>query len=427
MTKEVREMKNVVECGICGRDINLDNEWYIETEDNGIICEDCHCDHYVVCNECGELLNIDTDTYYSDDWNCYCEHCVPARIQYADLVEYYHDGHDGRYSRVLRHDNDSDNFTIGFELERDGYENEVYENADELAALKSDGLVHFERDGSLNDGGIECISQPFSYTWLQANKGTFERIINTMSNNSGWYHSETSFHIHIGREAFTDDTAIAKVCYFYKAFPEAVASLSNRRFNDWAERIQGTLKNVADGYHYSNRYQAVNLSNSNTVEFRLMGGSEDSEELLRWIEFHYQLINRANNIRWAVCGDIESWLEGFSDNIVGAMAKNKGLTGYLGNTVAPFVYNAHIQIYDRNECRWVTLTQYNENGYKPFEDREDITIHCRRIVRDILGLEMDSLNLRERDDRVLFESKDMALYVLDCNIKKTNLLYSLAD
>lgn len=428
--KEVKEVREVLVCGICGCDIDAQEDWYRDTNDNGPVCEDCHGENYVVCDICGESVNINDENYYTDDWSYYCEDCVPARVRFPDLVEYYHDGHDGRYSRILRHNDDCDTFTIGFELERNGYDNDVLTNVEALASLRSDGLVHYERDGSLNDGGVECISQPFSYTWLQANNDTFKRIIDVMSDNDGWYDSECSFHIHVGREAFTTDSSIAKVCYFYRAFPEAVASLSNRRFNEWCERIQGTLQNVARGYHAHSRYQAVNLDNDNTVEFRLMGGSENPEELLRWIDFHYQLINQANKIGWAFCGNIEAWLDGFSDSIVGAMAKNNGLTEYLGKTIAPYETKARIQLWDRQRSNWYVITQYNndnDDDFREFDNNEDVYSYCRYLTNNILRLDINKCQVHTTDYGCEIYDTQTGLYMLDSIIKKNNLLNMLVD
>lgn len=432
MTKDLRETRvfeNVATCGICGCVIDLDNDWHRDTHDNGIVCEDCHGNNYIVCYNCDESVNIYNDTYYSDGWDYYCEDCAPARIKHPNLIEYYHDGHDGRYNHILKATDTDSSFTIGFELERDGYcDNDVLMNADAMADLKDRGLVHYETDSSLSSGGVECISQPFTLRWLNENETTFREIIHVMADNNGSYHEGTSFHIHIGRNAFLTDTALAKVCYFYRAFPKAVLALANRPFNEWAGKIRGTLLNTAKGYHHDDRYQAINLNNSNTVEFRLMGGSEDADELLRWIRFNCQLIAQANEIGWAFAGNIECWLDGFSDEVIAGMARNGGLTDYLGETIAPYEVKARIQLWDGIHANWYAVTQFDsEDSYRTFDSIEDVERYSKMLVRDILKLDMSKCKFTSNEFSIEIYNNETGLYMLDGHIRKTNLLNALVD
>jgi len=224
---------------------------------------------------------------------------------------------------------------LGVELEvemADRYA-ETKAKAQQLNELINDGevgsKVFFERDGSLTNG-FEIISHPQSlpahremWTWLQ-DKAATKGLISHKSTSCG-------LHVHVNRDSLTK-LQIAKMVAFVnnpdnKEFMTALA----RRYGElsgYCRIKQGNAK--VKKPESSDRYEAVNVTPTKTIEFRIFKGTLKYESLVAALEFVHALCEYT-----ARCGDCSASDLGYESFLKFAETKlpkeSKTLLAYVNN------------------------------------------------------------------------------------------------
>lgn len=147
-------------------------------------------------------------------------------------------------------------------------------------------------DGSLADG-IEVVSHPFTFrAWAQlaANGLGWPRYLQQHRYLS-YVTTTCGMHVHVSRAPLAEST-IAKLLHFIDYHSETVTLWSRRRpgpLNQWARIIKSAayrrdyapggsphvrrVKGQVYDYNGEARYEAINLTNSHTIEFRLFRGT----------------------------------------------------------------------------------------------------------------------------------------------------------
>ena len=210
-------------------------------------------------------------------------------------IENYHTmKHEGDYQHFYIKDETSrqDALLMGFELEvdtdDDDYDcDENFGCVDEVEGILPKNFVRFEEDGSLNCG-FEIITQPasFAYHMNLFNTGIYNQMCHTISNYGLTSHDNGNcgFHIHIDKKYFGKslDSASAKLLFIFERHWDNLKKFSRRCSDQWCHRyLSGSYSDYhsiksainAAKHHYIDRYFAVNLSNSNTIEIRLWRGT----------------------------------------------------------------------------------------------------------------------------------------------------------
>lgn len=172
-------------------------------------------------------------------------------------------------------------FGIEYETEYyNGYSLDLNAIADELQQAMG-GRLKCESDGSLS-GGFECISYPATFGCHMSSYGWHEffRIVNE--------HTPTvhgaRMHVHVSRAALgqTDearDLCIAKLVYILDNCNRTISKLAGRNYTNHhycaanGADIQKTDRSAVAVYKAKRtndtRYRALNLTNANTIEFRI--------------------------------------------------------------------------------------------------------------------------------------------------------------
>ena len=277
--------------------------------------------HY--CNCCESYV-------LSDNWNesldC-CEWCEDDRDDRC--ITSYHDHH-GCWEY---YGEEKDLFGIELEVENDANDISRGECAmwlhDHFNAFTDDHVV-FERDGSLSGyGGFEIISHP--HDWDSFNALDWKSALEYMSGNGFKSHDTTTcgLHIHINRQMFGEDSNeqyenLAKVCYLYSVAWVFFLKLSRRtqaQADSWARRyVQDKYSEAKtkvrndDETKNCSRYSAVNLSNYETIEFRLGRGTLRYESFRAWIDLHLTMVRNAKNIDDFNLRNLSMWLDGIEEN-----------------------------------------------------------------------------------------------------------------
>ena len=355
VAEEIEEEIDVTICDNCGCIIE-DGEEYT-THNGRTVCEDC-AQEMTVCEYCGELID-DEDAIviydeYGDPYEVVCEDCAPERGNYCDecgrwvnrwawngswgmcedcarrynVIREYHDGnpngvrfHGSTDWSVLRG-------YIGVELEISGGHD--YDDRNESAAAMLEALgwggcdpyddAHAEYDCSVE--GFEWIFQPRTLEDWNINRPAFERFLEVA--RSEGYHSENEngLHVHVSRTAFGHDAEqvaenVAKIeRLFSGANYDLMRTLAGRDeygANRWAPRKEGGDYESRDDYKKSvvarsrSRYEAVNVTNRDTIEFRLGKSTVDPSRFYGWLECIAWVVRRAWTITPAEAESFDSW------------------------------------------------------------------------------------------------------------------------
>ena len=204
--------------------------------------------------------------------------------------------------------------TFGVELEVDKG-TDVRGTAEEVTAVGR-GRVYCKHDGSLDDG-FDIVSHPGS---LRHHLETmpWDDIARTCLDNNFESHDAGTcgLHVHIGIRELGWEAAGRLVVLVDAVWPELVtfSRRSDRQLNHWASRPlipEGPedLTTRALRTEQAGRYQAVNLTNSSTVELRIFRGSLVTETIRATIQLAnnlalYALEHSAEECQAATFADV---------------------------------------------------------------------------------------------------------------------------
>ena len=282
-------------CDNCGERIYRDN---CECDGHITLCGQCYADDYVACDRCGRLVFRDNALYEDDDEDIpYCAACYQSlscihHYNYKPEPVFY--GAGDRY------------FGVELEVDEGG---EIHENAKRVLELAGN-RVYCKHDGSLNEG-FELVTHPMTLEY-HFTEMPWEKMLNKLK-SMGYRSHQTStcgLHIHVNRTSFgytydEQDEAIARVLFIVEKFWHELVKFSRRtvsQLDRWAARYgyqdcpKEILKTAKGGY---GRYACVNLTNENTIEFRIFRGSLKHNTLIAAL----QMVNRICNAAVSLSDD----------------------------------------------------------------------------------------------------------------------------
>ena len=256
------------------------------------VCPDCYNRNYTHCTRCGALIHTNACYYPYDNDDPYCQSCC-REIDSCAIHEYGYKPEAIFYGQ-------GDRF-FGVELEIDGG-GEYTDNAESILSIanREQNLIYCKHDGSLDDG-FEIVTHPMSLDF-QLHKMPWQAVLQRaiamgyLSHQAG----TCGLHVHVSRDAFGDtgdaqDKAIARVLFFVERHWNELLRFSRRsqhQMDRWAARYgyrdhpDEMLEHVKKGY--GNRYTCVNLTNEDTVEFRMFRGTLKWNTLIATL----QMVNR---------------------------------------------------------------------------------------------------------------------------------------
>ena len=289
------------------------HSWFNERVDSifvrnhGSICESCYVDgSYVTCHECGDVVSYG-ESEWDDAYEEYvCRNCARERVHEDD----HHNLHQYSYKpdpkphtrRKCKCDscNDVADLLFGCELEVDkGPSNERSAAIREIADASQD--VYMKSDGSLVSG-FEIVTHPCT---LEYHMYEFRwRKITSIAKHHGFKSHDArtcGLHVHVGRyQLGTDDTArhqtIGNLIMLVDRHWDALVKFSRRQEDQlrWAVRpqiIKATDGDTEDqvlekafAANNGNRYQAINLNNYGTIEFRLFNGTLKRDTIIATLQ-----------------------------------------------------------------------------------------------------------------------------------------------
>lgn len=266
------------------------------------ICDRCIEDYYV-CDDCGEFV-YRYNVHFMDD-GAYCDACAPEHAHYGLIRESYY-----KPDEPIFLGNHAMGY-YGIELEIDGGHNR-YDCAREMMDLYDD-RIYCKYDGSLNCG-FEIVTHPATLNY-HIQDMEWDKIID-IALKYGFRSHDTrtcGLHIHASRTLFgryemIQDLNIAKcILLIENNFNSIILPFSRRTsdlMHEWSRRPRACINdcdseliaiNKAKGTKDDGRYQAVNLMNSKTVEFRFFRGTLNLETLFAALQFIDFIIEYSSN------------------------------------------------------------------------------------------------------------------------------------
>ena len=267
---------STVICNRCG-----DRLWSEDDQGDdvsGHLCQTCYDRYYNTCDECHTVIP-EADAYYEDDDRVLCHDChIRRRSQYS-INDYSYKPDPIFYG--------SDTMYMGVEIELDegGESDNQARKLLEIANAESE-RIYCKHDGSLNDG-FEVVSHPMTLEY-HLKSMPWQAVLDKARQLDYRSHQAKTcgLHIHVNRTAFGDNIAeqeevIARILYFFEKHWEELLKFSrrtHRQMEQWANRYgykdspMEILDHAKKGFR-GFRYTAVNLTNANTIEFRLFRGT----------------------------------------------------------------------------------------------------------------------------------------------------------
>lgn len=294
-----RETK-LFECSHCGKlYINASFETVVS---GAIVCDECASADVVECYSCGKLF-FREQLHYDIDDNLICYNCEDDCDDYIDDYQHNRD-----LSKLyLWSDSDEDRKKmLGIELEI-GKGPDYDHILAKYCINQMDGNLVCKHDGSINGYGFEMVTHPMTYNYYETIMPAWSNILAKCKKRGfeSGTRANTGMHIHINRPWFGPaeirDGRIDRMLYLFEGFWDNILKFANRseeKANDWAGRYvhnsSGKYKKseIKERSKGGNRYRAVNLCNSNTVEIRIFNGTLDEEQFFA----NVQLVKRFMDI-----------------------------------------------------------------------------------------------------------------------------------
>lgn len=280
-------------------------EWLVST-----YCTGCS-DSYTVCLRCDDVLYNDDVCRVASDSD-YCRDCVEYVASWCnecdqwewteDLCSPHDDNiHNYGYKPNPAFHGQSDNFMyFGFELEVEAKRADLSDGA-QLVVDTWDDFVYLKEDGSL-DFGFEMVTHPATLDYLHNHVDwTVLTKLRDMGFRS-WDAGTCGLHVHIDRRAFKDRTHLLAMTYLINNNESLTRHIAGRN-SDYGRIGNGckmdnfhTLKYYGRG-RGGERYLAINLQNTSTVELRMFKGSLKVERVLSGLEYAHAVVEYSRGIR----------------------------------------------------------------------------------------------------------------------------------
>ena len=314
-----------ITCDCCGDYVHT---YDAINDDDMTLCQFCYENYYYRCEGCNCIVHRD-DVYYTDVYY-YCQSCYDEK---EDIIYNYN------YTPYLEFYGDGNGF-YGVEVEIDDGNNRN-STARELYDIAGRDHIYCKYDGSLTRG-FEIVSHPMTLNYHMQNM-PWEDVFNECMENGFKSHDTTTcgLHIHASRVLFggnsteIDLTAAKIMLLFTKFWDSHIVNFTRRStsaLRDWARRPdeiidaenddEPTILNKVDYEKRGSRYKALNLTNRNTIEFRLFRGTLKYTTFIACLQFVDYLIHFAKKTSLKKLNDF-SWQDIFKDS------KYKELNNYL--------------------------------------------------------------------------------------------------
>lgn len=268
--------EHTVLCHCCGERIWADDD---RGDGDIFLCEHCRDNYYSYCCQCGQLVRND-NLYYpdNDDEGC-CEACYHSHSPDHAIQSYYYKPAPIFYGEGNRF------FGVELEIDEGGERDDRAGRLLDIAHRNGLEQLYIKHDGSLDDG-MELVSHPMTLDYHK-NEMPWAAILSEAIRMGYTSHKACTcgLHVHVNRTAFGETTAeqenvIARILFLVEAHWNELLRFSRRtrsQMEQWAARYgrKDDPKAVLDNAkkNHFERYKCINLTNDQTIEFRMFRGT----------------------------------------------------------------------------------------------------------------------------------------------------------
>lgn len=288
---ECLENDGYIVCDRCNEVCREEYTYYIE--DTGeTLCNDCYADSdCFCCDDCGYNFSDNARCYCEEDDSDYCSNCYAERMEElteeSSTIKSYHTTK-SKNAWTFNYLEGQKSYTVDYiagELEVEAKGSYTPQTiADNVHQILNNNrqLAHFEHDGSLNNG-VEIIFDPMTIEYLESNKDLFKQALKKIAELGGRSHDTKTcgLHIHYSNKNFNTYQKQLLV-YTYQKFKDELVEFSRRTEDQlhWTKFFSFEAETKEDSTDISDislntydRYHVVNLTNTDTIEIRLMRGT----------------------------------------------------------------------------------------------------------------------------------------------------------
>lgn len=262
---------------------------YFDNGNKHFICNRCYSNRFSRCQSCGhEFANNQLNR--ARNGNYYCDNCYREirSLEEDRKINSYHTAKDNRRWKFFKSSKDNDGVDyIGAELEVEAKnftpEDVAFECRKILNKTSLGVMAHFEHDGSLNNG-VEIIFNPMTINFIYENENLLKNAFDKVATMARSHDTNTcGLHIHYSRGKFNREN-ISNLVILFEKFREELIIFARRneshyaKFYEWYDIINQKFR-LSENYMRENidysgdRYRAVNLRNSDTIEIRIFKGT----------------------------------------------------------------------------------------------------------------------------------------------------------
>lgn len=264
-------------CHICsGTYININRVIINHTQKR--ICNECLKNRIKCfeCESCNELYSKDNESKVKKG---NCIHCCPDSV----ILNYRFKPYKLKF--IV---DDQDKYAMGVEFEIGGGTIDSCKKV--VNKITNCGLVYFKRDGSIPDCGFEIVSHPVNM--IGHKKAIpWEDIFGLLKKNGIQSYRNCGIHAHFSRNNFSEEKIALIDCFVNRNY-EFFEKLGGREMNSFCQPVQ---KRTSEwGKYNDNRYLAVNLSNTDTIELRFCNSTNLYKVFMERLEVMNSIVKFCN-------------------------------------------------------------------------------------------------------------------------------------
>jgi len=290
-------------------------EWISDSymEENNLVFD---CD--------GDIMHLD-DVYY---WECDGEyHHNPESDDDDDddddcdmdaaCINSYSYRPSMKFHKLSNENENAPFFGIELEVER--------KNSNGLKHKYMAGMIdhehwYFKNDGSLTDG-FEIVTHPMTFNYIKQDEKTFSDSFKLLVENGyNSYDANTcGMHIHISKNNFNTWHLYRFLKFFVenKEFIIAISQRKMEKLKKWAniedDNDSSLIYKAKKKDGNNERYVAINLKNSQTIEIRIFRGTLNFNSFMKNIEFAHSLFMYTKENKDVSLDGFKSYIESSCD------------------------------------------------------------------------------------------------------------------
>lgn len=166
-------------------------------------------------------------------------------------------------------------------------------------------FMYVSHDGSLRDG-MELISCPATLKYHQSMRSKYAELFKWLSNRGYRSHgtSTCGLHFHFSRDYFREsgdeDGCTTRLLYLVEKFWDELTVFSRRDYQSlahYAKKLDQSPEDFFDSWNrnddHDGHYYSVNITNQNTIEFRMFRGTLNINTFMVTLELVDQFVHAA--------------------------------------------------------------------------------------------------------------------------------------